>query len=1308
MAKLRQQIVFPNSGLNSDDETRWMQVGDSPYRLNCMVGEEGSNGVITNLKGCEKVEYNTSIISFSNSDIYTVVGSYYDAATRACYYFIHSLPYDATGSDDYLYDDKLLRYNTDTETIDLIFLDTGNYLGLTSETMMKDITMIDGWLFFNPKGTGPKMIDVDMAYNYTRYDTYDPAEAYVLGDVVNYYGGIYVATAAAAATESPAEEPTKWDEIGEAYSNLTYFDQREFEFCFDVIKQPPSRRLRDVSYATDTTYGANNVRGKVFTFAYRYQYWDGAYSVYSAYSTPALPTGGEMYSGEIIGDITNNNYINITVPLGIPSLIKTVEVVFREGEGDWYLLTTIDRQATSLRDYDGAYPISFYNNASYKNVDNFLLDEIYHAVPREAGCQAMIGLNTLLYGRCKEGFDSLSADDIDVTLTAGEEQLTPALDIQTLKRDLGFAAAGNPTGDWKKVKWEGRWLSQSGSVEHPYFYAPDRYYTVLKLDWFPGIGAAEVVEGDVISITLGWTRYLYTLTAADVVSVDTFGAALVAFLSDKSSMSVYYSDDGLARFHPNFGSGDFELHTAQCLVFESEAGYMWISPTTQIYTAATTVSSLAKRSGFKTGANHPFCLFYYDENLRRSGANISGDTTCYVPTIPEAPLTGINYKFNIEWEVNHTPPSWAKYWRWGYAGNSLTSSFRQYIIAGMAIGTDPDDDKWLIDITPLQTLKTSATSGYNVFPNSIIDEYVWEAGDRIRFITEKTAPASVASPYIGAVADAVYEYEILGYDDDTKKISIRHVSELDTHFGENSLVEIYTPKRSVPAAEAGEATTLEGYFEFGDLMPIKTDAVTGALIHGAWIETNDQDDDAGTPATGVFTTGDVYHIVRTPSKPLSTSATTAGVFHESMHYSDFYISDYWDRGKIGFIDRIGEKTLNIIRYSNTYIQGTEINGLTAFEPLNFKELNDVYGDIRAMREVGDTLKVYQDVKASSIQIGRREYVDAMGNKQVVTSDQVLGSIRYSNTSYGTVFAESVTKNNRHIYGFDIYNGVLWRDSANGIFPVSGRFQSADGAGDYKMESAFKSKSKSLLASGVANVRVYTLWDEEHGALYVTFIDKADNTNSETLLFHEGSNRWISYADISRQDTWNEFLFPEYFVVKGFEGGLEIDYDSDDGYTYFDLDTSASNAPEPSVTDIEIESLGVDVVVSVTPLPSLTDIEIESLEVDVVIKEISVSPSSKTWESFMFGSSEAEDITLSASAGESFIQSKPVWLSVEMADSSNSYGGNLIAEGDPIPDGRLLRMYPASANTGSLRTGTLTFMDDAFNEASITVTQLSGE
>ena len=164
MSDIVQQVLFPGSGLNTDDSYEFVDVGSAPWRLNVFISGDGAQGVLTNMKGNSRtVDINDHLLKLSNT--YVTIGSCYNRLARKCYYFVISQPYDSTLSSDYIYDNKLFCYNEDTFTLDLIFTDTKNYFGLDVNYPMRDCTMIGDWLYFNPRISEPKVIDVVRAYN---------------------------------------------------------------------------------------------------------------------------------------------------------------------------------------------------------------------------------------------------------------------------------------------------------------------------------------------------------------------------------------------------------------------------------------------------------------------------------------------------------------------------------------------------------------------------------------------------------------------------------------------------------------------------------------------------------------------------------------------------------------------------------------------------------------------------------------------------------------------------------------------------------------------------------------------------------------------------------------------------------------------------------------------------------------------------------------------------------------------------------------------------------------------------------------
>ena len=1254
MSDIKSEILFANAGLDTDRDYRYVDNGDAPYRLNILMAEDGSNGVITNLRGNRKVTYTPPEgHPWLRANAYFVLGSCYDHLTRNVYYWIFSQPVDTTGSGDFEYDNRLLRFNEDTELIDTIFVDPLNYFGLNPLYSLRDPFVIGDWLFFNPRSSEPKMIHIDMAYNYTNYDPYDETSLYYYGNVVTYLGGLFMATQNIAAGETPVTDEDKWLKTDNCYQNETDLDfDSEFRYAFNVIKQIPVNRPVCL-YASDLDKHANNVRAKIFRFTHRYKYFDNSYSRYGAFSDITLPIHDEYYNGEITSELDLYNCIDVTVPLHSAALIKEVDIVFQETGGDWKRAKIINRQDIVLRNQI-SYTYRFYNtDSAYEPIDDSYFSQSYDAVPQKTNCQELINKNILCYGGVTEGFDNLDKNLIDVTLTPWIEAIDIPNTVLSTRRDC--VAQGDISYAWADG------------------VAYETYIDITS--WYPNGMATD----DLFVINIDGDKTIYTIQAADVAGdVNTFCDAIVVFL-----LASYPTMDWENRFGTLAVTGTPPL-IPECVFYEPSAD---------------PEEALTKKRGFKTGAWHPFCIYYYDSALRRFDAQTSKEiadaagltmegTTVYVPMLGEyspAPLTTA-YKWNIDWTINHLPPAEAKFWRWGYAGNALCSYFVQYIVSGIAF-----DNPWVaIDITPLQTLKTTEEAGWHQYPQSVIDPYSWQRGDRVRIITEESAGGD-----IGPIVDAVYDFEILKPSEDGNTIYTQNFDFAGISAGEDTIVEIYRPIKT---------DTSRVFFEFGEIMPIIEDS-GGVFVHGVGnTGTTDQDYTLTQVASGTFKSGDVYHILRTPSKPINGLTS---YFHESQSYSDFYDSDDWDKGRIGIETSFGQRYLNIVRHSNQYLQNTLINGLSTFDGDDYKELNDVYGDIIRIIEIGDTLKVYQRKKPSSILIGRTEYVDAEGNANIVqTSQRILGAIRYSSTNYGTEYPESISRNNRYVYGFDPYQGVMWRDSANGIFPISGRYETAEGSGDYRMETYFKAKSKALLVSGISHTSVLTVWDEKFKNLYVIFKDSVEEVNDDVVMFHEPSNRWICFTEMDQTlaEGWDQILELDYWILWGFEGGLGYSFDEDTRFAVFNIGSGEGTTPNtrsfPATTNLGMTSYDPTVQFSSGYSPDYSALTFTSLAPTILITYLRANTTTFVWAGSEYGDTYAGSATFDVPAGVATMTVKSSWLTVE-----NSVG-SVLAVGDHVNDGETITLYPNSQNFWATRNGTLTFTDSYGNSLNFSVTQLS--
>jgi hypothetical protein len=87
MSQSLQQINFDpiKTGLNHDDELKYLPLGDGKWRMNCRNGVANTNvGVIENTKGNNKINFNLP------SGTNTVIGTTINADSKSIIYFVHN------------------------------------------------------------------------------------------------------------------------------------------------------------------------------------------------------------------------------------------------------------------------------------------------------------------------------------------------------------------------------------------------------------------------------------------------------------------------------------------------------------------------------------------------------------------------------------------------------------------------------------------------------------------------------------------------------------------------------------------------------------------------------------------------------------------------------------------------------------------------------------------------------------------------------------------------------------------------------------------------------------------------------------------------------------------------------------------------------------------------------------------------------------------------------------------------------------------------------------------------------------------
>lgn len=399
---------------------------------------------------------------------------------------------------------------------------------------------------------------------------------------------------------------------------------------------------------------------------------------------------------------------------------------------------------------------------------------------------------------------------------------------------------------------------------------------------------------------------------------------------------------------------------------------------------------------FKTYASYQLAIHFKDNYGAECGAYTNASL---IVNIPDAlGITPGSYTFvnAINWTLNNTNalaeiPDWAYYYSVDITKCLRTRFFQQALGTIIYAAKDPSNN-----YTFTTTVYSSTLAGVAIdltTLNSYGQGYVLSVGDEVRLFVNNTF-------YNLAIIDQAAQYIIC------QLANVGSLSSVEGQF------EIFTPyKRLVN----------EPFFEIGQVIPV--------LNPG----TNTR---AYTFLSGTIS-GDISLLQRQ-----SGSITN---ITEAMSPNDkFYKLWFTDAGRSIIIDYIGQKTKsNDICFSNTFIPGSQDNGLSTFDALDTKPVYPECGPIHKLQltskvggEQGSIMLAICEQETASLYLGESQLLAAVGNANVAISDNVIGTVNVLKGSFGTTNPESVTEFRGNVFWVNVSNGKVIQYSANGLFPIS--------------------------------------------------------------------------------------------------------------------------------------------------------------------------------------------------------------------------------------------------------------------------------
>ncbi len=246
-------------------------------------------------------------------------------------------------------------------------------------------------------------------------------------------------------------------------------------------------------------------------------------------------------------------------------------------------------------------------------------------------------------------------------------------------------------------------------------------------------------------------------------------------------------------------------------------------------------------------------------------------------------------------------------------------------------------------------------------------------------------------------------------------------------------IEIYTPKK-----ESENDPWFETGIEFSVLNPHTPNRVHAGDTNQVLGITN---------AVVNLDCGDVYIRQRVMSTGYEyegdledvyyANDTRAAWFCEDPHYSDYYISNWNNKGRIALYSPFAKRQhlKSSIYHTNAFIDNTQINGLSRVEFFNNVALKEEQGGINKLIQVGDILKAFQDRKITSIYIQKAFALNGDGTNNVILSDKTFSGVRPHDDDYGTIHAGSVSRMENNVFFYDYYNSAFAVVTAGGVINI---------------------------------------------------------------------------------------------------------------------------------------------------------------------------------------------------------------------------------------------------------------------------------
>lgn len=213
-----------------------------------------------------------------------------------------------------------------------------------------------------------------------------------------------------------------------------------------------------------------------------------------------------------------------------------------------------------------------------------------------------------------------------------------------------------------------------------------------------------------------------------------------------------------------------------------------------------------------------------------------------------------------------------------------------------------------------------------------------------------------------------------------------------------------------------------------------------------------------------------------------------------------YSKKDWNQGKtfVELPNPIKLNRSNVLRFSNQYLPNSSINGLSSFDSGDEYPLPVDRTSIRKLVPLGNNVLAVHERSMTTLYVEQSMIKNAEGVEQIITTDRFIGYDRELQTKIGAYHSESVVSHLGLAFGFDVFKGIAWQYSNEGISIIS----------DFGRKNYFEKKAKAILDAGYQDCKILGGVDPTNDEYIISFIFPSEQeSQNETLAFNWKKNLW---------------------------------------------------------------------------------------------------------------------------------------------------------------------------------------------------------